>query len=95
MCEKLVSYFKIRSLPKLVLIGTDGKMLNTNVADIIEEHGFEAWEGFPFNSEKLKILADKAKAKAASQTLESLLISDDLDFNNGKDGSKVTRGLCT
>ena len=89
MCEKLVRYFELRSLPTLVLIGTDGKTLNTNVADIIEEHGFEAWEGFPFSSEKLEILAEKAKAKAASQTLESLLISGDLDFVIGKDGTKV------
>ncbi|CAL4939875.1 unnamed protein product [Urochloa decumbens] len=89
MCEKLVSYFELSSLPTLVLIGTDGKTLNTNVADIIEEHGFDAWEGFPFSSEKLEILAEKAKAKAASQTLESLLISGDLNFVIGKDGAKV------
>uniref|UniRef100_K4A7K4 protein-disulfide reductase n=1 Tax=Setaria italica TaxID=4555 RepID=K4A7K4_SETIT len=89
MCEKLVRYFELRTLPTLVLIGTDGKTLNTNVADIIEEHGFEAWEGFPFSAEKLETLAEKAKAKAASQTLESLLISGDLDFVIGKGGAKV------
>lgn len=88
-CEKLVRYFELRSLPTLVLIGPDGKTLNDNVADIIEEHGFEAWEGFPFSAEKLEILAEKAKAKAAAQTLESLLISGDLDFVIGKEGAKV------
>ncbi|KAF8698719.1 hypothetical protein HU200_034971 [Digitaria exilis] len=89
MCEKLVRYFELSSLPTLVLIGPDGKTLNNNVADIIEEHGFEAWEGFPFSAEKLDILAEKAKAKAAAQTLESLLISGDSDFVIGKDGAKV------
>ncbi|XP_066378874.1 probable nucleoredoxin 1-1 [Miscanthus floridulus] len=88
-CEKLVRYFELRSLPTLVLIGPDGKTLNSNVADIIDEHDFEAWEGFPFSAEKLEILAEKAKAKAASQTLESLLISGELDFVIGKDGAKV------
>jgi nucleoredoxin len=89
MSEKLVRYFELSTLPTLVLIGTDGKTLTTNVADIIEEHGFEAWEGFPFSAEKLETLAEKAKAKAASQTLESLLISGDLDFVIGKGGAKV------
>ena len=60
-----------------------------NVADIIDDHGFEAWEGFPFSAEKLEILAEKAKIKAASQTLESILISGHLDFVIGKDGAKV------
>ncbi|KAK3146994.1 hypothetical protein QOZ80_3BG0276350 [Eleusine coracana subsp. coracana] len=89
MCEKLVRYFELSTLPTLVLIGPDGKTLNNNIADIIEDHGCEAWEGFPFNAEKLDILAEKAKAKAASQTLESLLVSGDLDFVVGKDGTKV------
>jgi len=89
MCEKLVRYFELSDLPTLVLIGPDGKTLNSNIADIIDEHGMDAWEGFPFNAEKLVILAEKAKAKAASQTLESLLVTGDLDFVIGKDGAKV------
>ncbi|KAF7018488.1 hypothetical protein CFC21_031772 [Triticum aestivum] len=63
--------------------------LSSNIADIINEHGLDAWEGFPFNAEKLEILAEKAKAKAASQTLESLLVTGDVDFVIGKDGAKV------
>ncbi|TVU40788.1 hypothetical protein EJB05_14266, partial [Eragrostis curvula] len=89
ICEKLVRYFDLIALPTLALIGPDGKTLNNNVVDIIDEHGFEAWEGFPFNSEKLEILTEKAKAKAARQTLESLLVSGDLDFVIGKDVAKV------
>ncbi|KAM0853089.1 hypothetical protein ACQ4PT_051328 [Festuca glaucescens] len=88
-CQKLVSYFELSDLPTVVLIGPDGKTLNSNIADIIDEHGMDAWEGFPFNAEKLAILAEKAKAKAASQTLESLLVTGDLDFVIGKDGAKV------
>ncbi|CAN6312410.1 unnamed protein product [Urochloa humidicola] len=89
MCDKLVRYFELRALPTLVLIGPDGKTLNNNIADVIEEHGSDAREGFPFNVEKLKIFAEKSKAKAASQTLESLLVKGDLNFVIGKDGAKV------
>ena len=49
----------------------------------------EASEGFPFNAEKLVVLTEKAKAKAASQTLESLLVIGDLDFIIGKNEAKV------
>jgi nucleoredoxin len=89
MGEKLARYFELRGLPTLVLIGPDGKTLNNNVADIIDEHGQDAWEGFPFTAEKMEILAEKAKAKAELQTLESLLVIGDLDFVLGKDGAKV------
>uniref|UniRef100_J3LPM5 protein-disulfide reductase n=1 Tax=Oryza brachyantha TaxID=4533 RepID=J3LPM5_ORYBR len=89
VCEKLARYFELRGLPTLVLIGPDGKTLNNDVAEIIDEHGTDAWEGFPFSAEKLEILAEKAKAKAESQTLESLLVTGDLDFVLGKDEAKV------
>uniref|UniRef100_A0A0E0GNZ2 protein-disulfide reductase n=1 Tax=Oryza nivara TaxID=4536 RepID=A0A0E0GNZ2_ORYNI len=89
MCEKLARYFELSGLPMLVLIGPDGKTLNDDIADIIDEHGPDAWEAFPFSAEKLEILAEKAKAKAESQTLESLLVTGDLDFVLGKDGAKV------
>uniref|UniRef100_K4AJ13 protein-disulfide reductase n=1 Tax=Setaria italica TaxID=4555 RepID=K4AJ13_SETIT len=84
MCDKLVRYFELTTLPTLVLIGPDGNTLNNNIADVIEEHGSEAWEGFPFNAEKLEIFADKSKTKAASQSLESLLVKDDLELCHGK-----------
>ncbi|XP_039780794.1 probable nucleoredoxin 1-2 [Panicum virgatum] len=88
VCDKLVRYFELRTLPTLVLIGPDGKTLNNNIADVIEEHGLEAWEGFPFSAEKLETFTEKSKAKEASQTLESLLVKDHLNFVIGKDGAK-------
>ena len=88
-CLTLTRYFGFMSLPTLVLIGPDGKTLNNNVAEIIIDHGFDVWEGFPFSAEKLDFLAEKVKVKAATQTLESLLISGHLDFVIGKDGLKV------
>ncbi|KAJ0016926.1 hypothetical protein Pint_09664 [Pistacia integerrima] len=70
----------------LVIIGPDGKTLNSNVAEAVEEHGVEA---FPFTPEKFAELAEIEKAKEAAQTLESVLVSGDRDFVIGKDGSKI------
>ncbi|XP_077236421.1 putative nucleoredoxin 1 [Tasmannia lanceolata] len=85
-CEKLARYFELETLPTLVIIGPDGKTLNSNVAELIEEHGILA---YPFSPEKLAELAEMEKAKLEAQTLESLLVSGEKDFVIGKDGAKV------
>lgn len=85
-CEKLVRYFELSTLPTVVIIGPDGKTLHTNVADAIEEHGVNA---YPFTPEKFSELEQIEKAKMEAQTLESVLVSGDLDFVVGKDGVKV------
>ena len=84
--DKLVRYFELQTLPTLVIIGPDGKTLNSNVADLIEEHGVVA---YPFTPEKLVELAEIEKAKLEAQTLESLLVYGDKDFVIAKNGSKV------
>ncbi|OIV93728.1 hypothetical protein TanjilG_16579 [Lupinus angustifolius] len=84
--EKLVRYFELSALPTLVIIGPDGKTLHSNVAEAIEEHGIAA---YPFTPEKFAELVELEKAKEASQTLESILVSGDLDFVIGKDGVKI------
>jgi nucleoredoxin len=81
-----VRYFELRTIPNLVIIGQDGKTLNPNVAELIEEHGIEA---YPFTPEKLDELAAIEKAKLESQTLESVLVNGENDFVIGKSGSKV------
>ncbi|XP_042454479.1 probable nucleoredoxin 1-2 [Zingiber officinale] len=88
-CEKLARYFELQTIPTVILIGSDGKTMNVDLTELIEEHGFEAWEGFPFSQEKLYYLSEKAKAKLEAQTLESLLVSGDLDYAIGKEGLKV------
>ncbi|XP_062110319.1 probable nucleoredoxin 1 [Humulus lupulus] len=84
--EKLVRYFELSTIPTLVIIGPDGKTVSSNVAEIVEDHGIDA---YPFTPEKLASLAEIEKAKQESQTLESLLVSGDNDFVIGKNGSKV------
>ncbi|KAD1033745.1 hypothetical protein E3N88_43393 [Mikania micrantha] len=93
-CEKLVRYFELSTLPTVVILGPDGKTLHPNAADAIEEHGVNA---YPFTPDKFSELEKIEKAKLEAQTLESVLVSEDLDFVVGKDGAKTitteTRGL--
>lgn len=85
-CEKLARYFEVATLPTLVIVSPDGKTLNPNVAELIEEHGAEA---YPFTPQKLLELAEIEKAKNEAQTLESILVSGDRDFVIENSGSKV------
>ncbi|GMJ13203.1 nucleoredoxin 1 [Hibiscus trionum] len=85
-CEKLARYFELSALPTVVIIGPYGKTLHPNVADAIDEYGVEA---YPFTPKKIAELEEIEKAKEAAQTLESSLISGDLDYVIGKDGAKV------
>lgn len=84
--EKLTRYFEVQTLPTLVIIGPDGKTLRDDVVETIEEHGAEA---YPFTPEKFAQLEEKEKAKREAQTLESILVSGDLNFVLGKDGHKI------
>lgn len=86
MCEMLVRYFELSTLPTLVIIGPDGKTLHSNVADVVEEHGALA---YPFTPERFSELEKIEKAKHEAQTLESILVNGDLNFVIGKDGVKV------
>jgi nucleoredoxin len=70
----------------LVIIGPDGKTLHPNVVEAIEDHGIDA---YPFTPEKFVELNEIAKAKEATQTLESVLVSGDQNFVIKNDGEKV------
>lgn len=84
--EKLARYFELTSIPRLVIIGPDGKTLNPNVSELIDEHGAMA---YPFTPEKLVELAEIEKAKLESQTLEDILVSKEKDYVIDKSGSQV------
>ncbi|KAL7261119.1 hypothetical protein ACSBR1_006711 [Camellia fascicularis] len=85
-CQKLAQYFDLRDVPTLVIISPDGTTLNSDVVELIEEHGVEA---YPFTPEKLAKLAEIEKVKLEEQTLESILVSGEKDFVIEKCGSKV------
>ncbi|KAL5786466.1 hypothetical protein ACOSQ2_008858 [Xanthoceras sorbifolium] len=84
--KKLPVYFKLNALPTLLILGPDGKTLSLNVRDYIGEFGIQA---YPFSPEKLTAIDELRKTRDESQTLESLLVSDELDFVIGKDDIKV------
>ena len=86
ICEKLAHYFELRRIPTLVIIGSDGKTVNSNAAELVEDHGIQA---YPFTPEKLEELAEIERKRLESLTLESLLVSGERDFVIGKDGKKV------
>ncbi|PKI62764.1 hypothetical protein CRG98_016863 [Punica granatum] len=83
-CEKLLWYFEQYILPVLVIIGSCGKTLHSNVAEAVEEYGVLA---YPFTPEKFAELAEIEKAREEAQTLESVLVSSDLDYVIGKEGA--------
>ncbi|KAJ7953611.1 Thioredoxin, nucleoredoxin [Quillaja saponaria] len=86
ICEKLTRYFQLETLPTLVIIGPDGHTLNSNVAELIDDFGIQA---YPFSPEKLVELAELEREKQEAQTLESVLVSGERDFVIEKSGSKV------
>lgn len=85
--KKLPVYFKLNSLPTLLILGPEGKTLCHNVRDYVTEFGIQA---YPFSPEKLTALDTLRNARDESQTLEYLLVSDELNFVIGKDNIKVT-----
>lgn len=85
-CEKLARYFELKALPTVVVIGPDGQTLQPDVADLIEQHGIEA---YPFTPEKVAELAEVEKARLELETLESILVLEERDFVIDTSGSKV------
>ncbi|KAG7585157.1 Thioredoxin domain [Arabidopsis thaliana x Arabidopsis arenosa] len=84
--SKLARHFMLATLPTLVILGPDGKTRHSNVAEAIDDYGVLA---YPFTPEKFEELKEIEKAKLEAQTLESLLVSGDLNYVLGKDGAKV------
>lgn len=89
--EYLIEYFEVSNFPTLVMIGSDGKTLNHNATEIIKNYGIEAVEWFPFSKEKLRIIEEIERSKMELQTLESLLISSELDYVVGNGRRKVSK----
>ena len=91
-CKELIRYFELSEIPTLVIIGQDGKTLQPNAVELVEEHGSDA---YPFTPEQLEKLAEIQKAKLESQTLESLLVHGENDFVIEKSGAQVKFPVAT
>uniref|UniRef100_A0A0D6QTS7 protein-disulfide reductase n=1 Tax=Araucaria cunninghamii TaxID=56994 RepID=A0A0D6QTS7_ARACU len=84
--KTLSRYFRIEGIPTLIVIGPDGKTLQTGGVELILEHGVSV---YPFTKEKLDELKAQDEARRAAQTLESLLVSEERDFVITHGGGRV------
>ncbi|XP_057813851.2 probable nucleoredoxin 1 [Cryptomeria japonica] len=84
--KNLGRYFEVEGIPTLIVLGPDGKTLQTEAVGLVMEHGVEV---YPFTKEKLEELKAKEEAIRAAQTLESLLVSVERNFVITNSGGKV------
>jgi nucleoredoxin len=71
----------------LIILGPDGKTVQTDAVGLIREYGIRA---YPFTKERLDEIRAEEKAKREAQTLESLLISDERNFVIKHGGAQVS-----
>ncbi|XP_021742650.1 probable nucleoredoxin 1 [Chenopodium quinoa] len=86
-CDNLDELFEVEEIPHLVILDENGKILTDNGVDII--HDYEA-EGYPFTSERIKILKEQEEKARKEQTLKSILVSSSRDFVLSANGKKVS-----
>eukprot|EP01018_Ginkgo_biloba_P027556 Gb_30883 [translate_table: standard] len=85
--EKILSrYFQIQGIPTLIVLGPDGKTVQTEAVELIRDYGVHA---YPFTTERLHELEAQEEARRETETLESLLVSDERDFVIKHGGEKV------
>ena len=58
--KKLSRYFKVEGIPTLIILGPDGKTLQTDAVGLIQEYGIRA---YPFTKEQLDELEAEEKAR--------------------------------
>jgi len=85
--KKLTRYFQVGGIPTLIILGPDGKTVQTSAARLIREYGIRA---YPFTKERLDELEAEEEAKREAQTLESLLVSDERNFVIKHGGEQVS-----
>nr|ABR16144.1 unknown [Picea sitchensis]ACN41140.1 unknown [Picea sitchensis] len=75
--KNLSRYFRVPGIPTLIILGPDGKTVQTDAVGLIRDYGIRA---YPFTKERLDELEAEEEAKREAQTLESLLVSDERNF---------------
>lgn len=86
LVKNLSKYFEIEGIPTLIVLGPDGKTLQTEAVKMVMDYGVGV---YPFTAEKLDELKAEEEARRAAQTTESLLVSDERDFVIKHGGGKV------
>eukprot|EP00727_Mastigamoeba_balamuthi_P003669 m51a1_g133 hypothetical protein (738) ;mRNA; f:441501-443714 len=72
----LGEWFDIDGLPRLVVLGSDGKTVSRDARDAVAEFGADA---YPFDDAHVDALRDAAESARASQSLAALLCADGRD----------------
>eukprot|EP01018_Ginkgo_biloba_P027560 Gb_39281 [translate_table: standard] len=75
--KNLFRYFQIQGIPTLIVLNPNGKTIQTEGVELIEDYGILA---YPFTAERLDELKAQEEAKRETQTLESLLVSEERNF---------------
>lgn len=70
--KRLKELFKVRGIPHLVVIDSDGKVATENGTTVVMEHGVD---GYPFTLERINVLKEEEEAAKRNQTLSSILVS--------------------
>lgn len=84
--KSLNQWFEVEGIPTLVILDKQGKTLQTEGMEIIYKYGIQS---YPFTAERLHVLEQEEEAKRASQTLETLLVTDERDFVISKEEPQV------
>uniref|UniRef100_A0A0D6R0U7 protein-disulfide reductase n=1 Tax=Araucaria cunninghamii TaxID=56994 RepID=A0A0D6R0U7_ARACU len=69
--------FEVEALPCLIMLDKHGKTMQTESVELIYKYGIRA---FPFTPERLTELEFEERAKHASQTLETLLATNERNY---------------
>ncbi|XP_057844342.2 probable nucleoredoxin 1-2 isoform X2 [Cryptomeria japonica] len=84
--KKLSQYYRVQDIPTLIILGPNGKTVQTDTASLVQRYGTRV---YPFTAERLKEIEGEEEARRQDQTLESLLVSDTRDFVIKNGGEKV------
>lgn len=85
--KKLSRYFPVQGIPTLIVLGPDGKTIQSEAVDLIPDYGIRA---YPFTEERLEELQAEEKSRQEAQTLESVLVSEGRDFLIKHGGANVS-----
>lgn len=81
-CKKLTNYFEFSSLPRLVIIGHDGRTLNNDATELVIEYGAEA---YPFTPERVAELEEMVKTESLFVPREEdYLLTEDTEQEEGE-----------
>lgn len=89
--KKLKELFKVRGIPNLVVIDSNGKVATESGTRIVIEHGVD---GYPFTRERIAFLKEQEEEAKRNQTVSSILVSSSRNYLLSKDGNQVILVTC-